>query len=191
MKTAPANGFSLIEVLIAVFVLALGVIGAAGMQLAALQTTQQAGFQTSAMHLAAEMADSMRANMRQMRLDDKDNPYLRVDHDAASTASQQNNCYGADGYCDTQQLAEFEIAEWLQRLDAALPGGRVRICRDAVLWHAENSNFSWTCTDSTSVLAPIVIKIGWREKSSEAKTFLEGEKAFSPAIALTVAPYVK
>src|SRR5690606_15894095 len=55
------NGFSLIEVLVAVFVLAVGVIGAAGMQLAALRTTQQSSFQTRALHLAAEMADYMRA----------------------------------------------------------------------------------------------------------------------------------
>lgn len=191
MKTAAANGFSLIEVLVAVFVLTLGVIGAAGMQLVALRTTQQSEFQTSAMRLAAEMADSMRANTAQMRLDDKDNPYLRVDHIAATTSSQENNCYRSDEHCDMQQLAEFDIAEWLQRLDAALPGGRVRICRDAALWHAANNSFNWACTNSVSAVAPIVIKIGWREKDSEEKTSLQNEKEFAPAIALTVAPYVK
>ena len=49
------HGFSLIEVLISVFVLAVGVIGAAGMQLTALRTTQQSVFQTKALHLATEM----------------------------------------------------------------------------------------------------------------------------------------
>jgi len=55
------NGFSLIEVLIAVFVLALGVIGVAGMQLTAMRTSQQSAFQTTAVELPAEMADKMRA----------------------------------------------------------------------------------------------------------------------------------
>src|SRR5690606_29049477 len=84
MKASTENGFSLIEVLVAVFVLAVGVIGAAGMQLAALRTSQQSSFQTRALHLAAEMADVMRANVGQMKRADAANPYLHVDYRASA-----------------------------------------------------------------------------------------------------------
>jgi type IV pilus assembly protein PilV len=101
------------------------------------------------------------------------------------------NCYRADGDCDAQQLAAFDIAQWLQRLDDALPGARVRICRDALLWHAAENNFSWDCKDSASITAPIVIKIGWRGKNAEDEIPDQDDSAFAPRLALIVAPYVK
>ncbi|MFD2273251.1 type IV pilus modification protein PilV [Undibacterium arcticum] len=71
VQTQPQNrqqgGFTLIEVLISVFVLALGVIGAAGMQLVAMRTGQQSGAQSLAVQLATEMADK---NARQRQADE-------------------------------------------------------------------------------------------------------------------------
>src|SRR2546427_10175686 len=66
MSKSQQTGFTLIEVLISVLVLALGVIGAAGMQLVAMRTGQQSGAQSLAVQPATEMADKMRANGKQM-----------------------------------------------------------------------------------------------------------------------------
>src|SRR3954468_11288154 len=89
-------GFSLIEVLVSVLVLAIGVIGAAGMQLTALRTSQQSAFQTAALELAADMADKMRANDSQMRR--TDNYYLSVDFrsgENGAPAAPSAMCYSA------------------------------------------------------------------------------------------------
>ncbi|HTH44528.1 MAG TPA: type IV pilus modification protein PilV [Oxalicibacterium sp.] len=175
------GGFSLIEVLVAALVLAFGVIGAIGMQLAALRTTQQSAFHSSALHLAADMADRMRANIGRMQTTDHDNPYLQVDYAAGQAAKSDIACYDAPG-CDPQQIAQFEIDEWLQQIDRALPQARVRICRDAAPWQLAAQNFNWDCAGANAS-APVVIKIGWRDKD-EADS---DARASAPRIALTVA----
>lgn len=196
MMASTEHGFSLIGVLISVFVLAVGVIGAAGMQLTALRTTQQSVFQTKALHLATEMADKMRANVTQMQLDDAINPYLRVDYQASLiTTSHQSthHCYGTDTYCDSGQLASFDIERWLRRIDSELPGGRVRICRDAEPWNTANRHFNWDCVAANGMasIASLVIKIGWSDKNHDGKSTGDGGKTFAPTIVLTVAPYAQ
>lgn len=192
MTRSTEHGFSLIEVLISVFVLAVGVIGAAGMQLTALRTTQQSAFQTHALYLASDTADMMRANVEHMRQEDDANAYLQVDYQSSSTTHHQSDrqCYGAENHCDATQLAHFDIAELLQRMDTDLPGGRIRICRDALSWNAAARRFEWDCTSGSNsdALAPLVIKIGWQEKNQDAKQ-LEYQEAAVPRIVLTVAGY--
>ncbi len=187
-----AHGFSLIEVLVSVFVLTVGVIGATGMHLNALRTAQQSAYQTRALHLGADMADSMRANVEQMRLADNVNPYLQVDYQSSSTSSRSTDlsCYGANEDCDTEQLARFDIDQLLQHIDADFPGGRVRICRDALPWSTKTQKFEWDCAIASSALAivPLVIKIGWQEKIPHNKTS-QGEPSITPGMVLTVAAY--
>ncbi len=190
MMTSGKHGFSMIEVLISVFVLTAGVIGAAGMQLTALRTAQQSAFQTRALYLASDMADMMLANGAQMRLDDNVNPYLRVDHQASITPHRlpDYSCYGASVHCDPEQLAQFDITQLLQQLDTNFPGGRVRICRDALPWNAETGNFAWECMAAAN--APVVIKIGWQEKDRAGSAPGDAVSA-PPRMVLTVAGYAK
>lgn len=195
MRASTENGFSLIEVLVSLFVLAVGVIGAAGMQLAALRTSQQSVFQTRALHLATEMAERMRANVGQMKLADSANPYLHIDHQSSSPshlASSLGSCYGSDAHCDAAQLAQFEIAEWLQRIDSELPEGRVRVCRDTSPWDEEGKRFKWECSGSSATESgSLVIKIGWQQKNVDGKLQRQTGEQQAPAIALLVAPYAK
>jgi type IV pilus assembly protein PilV len=156
------NGFSLVEILVSAFVLAFGVIGAIGMQLTALRTTQQSSLHTNALHLAADMADRMRANLARMREADADNPYLQVDFQSGGAIAHTGfDCYADDVDCDPVQLAQFDIAEWLTQLDRSLPNVRVRICRDA--HGGTEKRFDWSC-EAAEASAPAVIKIGWRNK---------------------------
>jgi type IV pilus assembly protein PilV len=57
-----AGGFTLIEVLIAFLLLAIGVLGLAGTQLSSLKFNQTASARTQASFLAYTIADAMRAN---------------------------------------------------------------------------------------------------------------------------------
>jgi type IV pilus assembly protein PilV len=194
MKRATEAGASLVEVLISLFIIAVGVIGTLGMHMNALRTTQQSVFHSSALHLAAEMADNMRANIRSMQVADGDNPYLNVDHQSGISANDESrvasqNCYDTRSHCDAQQLAQFDISEWLARLERSLPGARVRICRDAQPWNSAEQNFNWNCSIGSGNSASIVIKIGWKNKNE--KDDAQSENAFSPSIALTVAPYAQ
>ena len=186
------HGFSLIEVMVSVFILTVGVIGALGMHLHALRTAQQSAYQTRALHLGVEMADAMRANVEQMRLADNINPYLQVDYQSssASTHSSSLACYGANGDCDTQDLARFDIDQLLRHIDTDFPEGRVRICRDASPWNAAEDRFEWDCAAASGALAitPLVIKIGWQEKNTNHKTHQE-RTLIAPSMVLAVAAF--
>lgn len=188
------SGFTLIEVLVSVFVLTLGVIGVAGMQLTALRTTQQSNLQVTALQLAAEMADKMRANTSQMKLADEQNLFLDVDYQSASDATLPppgKTCYASA--CGADALAQFDIYEWEMRVKSALPGGRVRICRDADPWDSTIKAFKWACSASTSDAgnASMVIKIGWQGKNPDGSLIKGGDNTFPPGIAITAEPYTK
>lgn len=188
------GGFTLVEVLTSMFVLALGVIGSAGMQLTALRTAQQSAFQTAALQLASEMADKMRANGHQSGLDEL-NPFLDIDYASATDAAPAPGtlCYAAG--CSAEELAKFDIDEWKTRVKAALPGGRVRICRDSNPWDSAAGAFTWGCTPAATGAntAALVIKIGWQGKGSnpDGSAVKDAGKDFPPGIAVTVASYAK
>lgn len=59
---APARGFTLIEVLIALVVLALGLLGFALLQTMNLRYAQSANYRTQATNLAYDLIDQIRAN---------------------------------------------------------------------------------------------------------------------------------
>ncbi|WP_236233014.1 type IV pilus modification protein PilV [Pseudomonas tohonis] len=78
------RGVSLIEVMIAVFIMAVGLLGAAAMQLSALKYTDSARYRTQASFIAYDIADRIRANA------DASN----ISEYALSNASASNACSG-------------------------------------------------------------------------------------------------
>ena len=190
MKPISSNGFSLIEVLIAIFVLALGVIGAAGLQLAAIRTSQQSGAQTVAVQIANELADKMRTNSAQMKLPDSVNLFTLINYnslvDPNPTAPVM--CYGAAASCSASDLAAADIYEMLVRVKRDLPGGRIKLCRDSAPYSSANASLTWTCTNDPN--AGVTIKIGWKSKNPDG-SFNDNAGVIPPSVALTVESYVK
>jgi type IV pilus assembly protein PilV len=203
---AHEHGFSLIEVLVSLFVLAIGVTGAAAMQLTALRTAQQSAYHTAAVQLATEMADTMRANYVLNRAaggDEKDNPYLQLDYwsdpsgesaagrgTTAEPDESMERCFAHA--CEAEAWARSDIARWTARLAQTLPEARVRICRDHTPWNRATNAYSWDCTHgAATIAAPVVIKIGWRLKTSDAnRSAGSGEDAagaeFPPRLVVAV-----
>jgi type IV pilus assembly protein PilV len=167
-------GFTLAEVLVALFVVALGIAGAAGVQATALRAGQAAARMADGVQLAAALAERMRANPAAMALADAANPYLAFDYDTdAGAPPAGTGCYG-DADCNAAALAHFDLAEAAHDLTARFTGGRILACRDAAAPGAPGES-SWSC--SGEVGAPVVIKLGWREP---------GEPAALPRVALPV-----
>lgn len=179
MQAKRITGFTLIEVLVAILVLAIGVLGAAGAQLAAMQTRQATGLMSSGVQLAGSLADRMRANGGRAG-GDALNPYLRLDYDAQSgpPAAPGMLCFGQTD-CSNEQMAAFDLFEISQALHAGFPGARITVCRDAAVVAPGGQRLAWPCAGGTG--APIVIKLGWRAKSAEA------EAQFAPAVAIVAA----
>jgi len=177
------SGFSLTEVLVSIVVLAVGVLGVARMQLNALMSTRQLAFHTTAMQLASEMADKIRANT--VSMDEGESPFLGFDYssNAGDSDGQAAACFNASR-CNARQLAEFDIHEWEKQMRASLPSSRARICRDDAPWDEGMRSYRWECSDS----GPMVVKIGWRGRAANDASE-RNDNAFPPAVVMSVGAY--
>ena len=111
------RGLGLIEVLVTVVILALGLLGLAGMHAGALKGTHGALHRSLAGQLAADMIDRMRANQA----------------DARAGAYDLAGCDAVSG--GPAAAAGSDVADWCERLRALLPGGdgsirRLQLCVD-------------------------------------------------------------
>lgn len=174
MRARSFNGFTLIEVLVALFVLSVGVVGAVATQLKAQDTLHQSRLGSAATALAMSLAERMRANPVAMAAPDVANPYLQLDYDSASGApvAPPYICYG-NVACTPPALAAFDLFEVSRALYDGFPDARVRVCRDLAGWDASAGLLSWDCEGGAS--APIVIKVGWRHKA---------QARFAPAVSI-------
>jgi type IV pilus assembly protein PilV len=75
-----ARGFTLVEAMVALVVLAVGMLGIAGLYVTTLRSGGGAIFRMQAVNLAADLADRIRAN--------------RGANVAYQGAAANNNCYG-------------------------------------------------------------------------------------------------
>jgi type IV pilus assembly protein PilV len=185
VRSRLGGGFTLIEVLVAIVVLAVAIVGAAGAQLAALRTRQASALLSNGVQLAGAMAERMRANAEQMRAPDSANPYLQLRYDAAldGPPGAVPPCY-AGAACASVQLAAFDIAELKQALHAQFPGGRVAVCRDAVLWNPARAALDWQCRGASG---PIVIKLGWHARLPDGSKAQDDAGQYPPQLAIVVA----
>ncbi len=113
-------GFTLIEVMIAVLILSVGLLGLAGLQAAALQTNQSAFTRSQATAFAYDLADRMRANV----------PGVVAGNYNPANASATANCTTTTG-CTAQELAENDLAEWNALIASYLPMGGGTVCIDS------------------------------------------------------------
>lgn len=100
-----AGGFALIEVVIAMFVLAIGILGAGALQTVGMQTTQAAFYRSQAMLLAGDVLNRMRANRAVA------SSYVGNTETADATA-----CIRNDEGCSPAALALDDMREWSDRV---------------------------------------------------------------------------
>ena len=181
------KGFYLVEVLVSVFVVSIGVLGAAGLQLTAMQTSQQSGHQTFALQLAVDMANQIRAYSRSTKLNDEQNPYLSMNYKSGTQMTASDvQCLSVKENCNSLELANFAKNGWQKKVKENLPEGRVLVCRDAEPWDNNASQYKWDCNSAPNGNSPIVIKLGWREKKSNQSVPNANDKNYPPLIALVV-----
>lgn len=113
----PSRGVSLIEVLIAVLIFSLGLIGLAGLLVFATQSNHSAYLRTQATFLAGSMADRMRANSAGVW----SNAYNSNAYPMAGTPA---SCSGG---CTAAQLAQRDQLVWSNMLRSFLPGVQATI----------------------------------------------------------------
>lgn len=161
---ARSRGFTLLEVLVAIVVLSFGVLGVVGLQAMALQANKEARYQSSAVALARELGDMMRSTKNIARdTNAAQNPYI-VDYSSpAAPPAAPTNCFNAA--CPTQfAVAQFNISEWLARINATVPGVRVVVCFDDNPYGADGRP-RWACDGGATKTS--VVKIGWARQGTD------------------------
>ncbi|MEX2164106.1 MAG: type IV pilus modification protein PilV [Sulfuricaulis sp.] len=109
------RGFSLIEVLVALLVLSIGLLGLAALQTTSLQYNTGSYFRTQATFLAYDIIDRMRANTAAV-VDSDNNGY---DQPTTTNVIPPVNCDTTN--CTSAQLALYDVRKWYDRIVAVLP----------------------------------------------------------------------
>jgi len=115
------RGFSLVEVLIALVIMSVGMLGIAGLYVQSLQAGRTSMFRHFAVTLAGDVADRIRAN-----------PTAGVAYDhAADATGTDNNCVTGGVICNSADMAANDIFLWQAQADDTLPTGAVAIVFNA------------------------------------------------------------
>jgi len=101
----------MVEMLVAVLVVAIGIVGSLRLLASGLRETRSALWRTEATLLADDLAERMRANPGALDA---------YDPRRYPAGADPHACDGA-GDCTPQQVAETDVAQWLDLVAARLP----------------------------------------------------------------------
>jgi len=121
MRTAYKHyqqGIGMTEVLVAMLLLGVGVIGFSALQVRALSASHDAGFRSQASAIARDVTERMRMNP------DAIDTYRNNTLWTTPTASR-NACETAT--CTSVQLANYDIADVVNVVRATLPNGQINV----------------------------------------------------------------
>lgn len=109
MNRACQQGLSMIEVLVAMLIFAIGLLGVAGMQSLALKSSDNSNIRSLVNIHAYEIVERMRANMPAVQ---------SGQYNTISGASTVTSCLPA---CTPAALAAWDASEWHANLKADVP----------------------------------------------------------------------
>jgi len=133
-------GFTLIEVLVALIVVAIGLLGLAALQTVGLRNNHSTNLTSQAIWLANDITDRIRSN--------PSGDYNNI------SPQQPPNC----SPCTPQQMAEIDILEWNQTVNQTLPNANTVVCIDSD--PLDNQN----CVNANAANipgTPFMVRITW------------------------------
>jgi len=110
----PQKGFTLLEVMVAMVIFAVGMLGLAGIQALSLEGSHSSYSRSQAVLLAYEMVDRMKANSSAGA------NYISTA--ATAVAQPATLCDGAT--CGAAQMASFDLWQWKQAIQNSLLSGK-------------------------------------------------------------------
>lgn len=115
----------MIEILIAVFVLSVGLLGLAGLQAQSLQFNYSAYQRSQSNFLAYDIIDRMRANRDEALLG-------TYDIALADSAPTDPGCQASGATCSTAQMADFDLSQWIGDVESLLTEGDAAVALTVV-----------------------------------------------------------
>jgi type IV pilus assembly protein PilV len=156
-------GFTLIEVMIAMLVMSLGLLGIAATLVTAMHSATSNYLKQQAVQTTYDMADRMRSNFVAASVPNSSNPYIvALTSPAASVPSP--DCSAT--VCSAANMAAYDVWQWQTALKNDLPGGLGSIS---------------VVPDPATGVAQVTITVQWSDQPAQA-TF----NAASPVTPVTL-----
>jgi type IV pilus assembly protein PilV len=157
------RGSTLFEVLIAVLVLGVGILGVGAMQARSLSSSHTASMRSQAVALSQDLADRMRANLTAVRAAAPNNYSTLVPANNSCRAVYRTAVVAAPVICTPAQLAADDLFDWNDRVAALLPLGVGRVCLDST--PDDGTAGANACDGAGNVFA---VKVFWTERATRA-----------------------
>lgn len=176
-------GFSILEILVAIIILNIGMLGAIGMQATALQANKETRNQAIATTFARELAEKMRGNHTvAIRTSGVGiNPYLFdvTLPDKPDVATPATNC--STSACPLlEDAARWDVADWQSRVQKELPTPKVKVCFDQEPFDSAGKS-RWACTDNGDIA---VLKISWNKKGTDGQFVFTSQTENLPTLVI-------
>jgi type IV pilus assembly protein PilV len=149
MNKRTQAGLGLIEAMISIFVVSIGFLGFAGLQVTGLAAANDSLFRSKAIYLSYQMADRVRANLPGVQA----GSYNSFSGTGTSPACVSTSCTSA-------QLAQNDYYEWSTEVNTVLPSGQGKICLTST---------PDACDGVGSIYA---ITLSWTEKGGAQHSFV-------------------
>jgi type IV pilus assembly protein PilV len=131
MRVKKQAGATMIEILVAILVFAIGLLAVVTAQTTGLSTTQSSLHRSYAAHLSYELVDLMRLNMTEVRSANS----IFDDYDTTVDAYNETaGCMSAAQGCTTVQMAQTALSNWTDRLESELPEGKATLVNNAGMY---------------------------------------------------------
>lgn len=144
-KPRDERGISLLESLVAIVVMALGILGILGVQLRTLNDTQTGVRRAQAIRLIEDLSERTKVNPNALV---NINNYI-TGWDTDPVASK--NC--TEAKCSQSELASYDLSVWKKSVKSALPLGNANVFYAADETAAENRR-------------QLGVMVGWRENET-------------------------
>jgi type IV pilus assembly protein PilV len=167
-KPTRAAGFTLVEVLVALIIIAVGMLGLAKIQALAYASTGIAGSQSIAALQASSLASAMRANRSYWSTVANNFSFTNTAGTLASTDATLTTNYACTSACTPAQVAAHDLNIWTLALTRVLPQA--------------------TATISCLTPAGCSIQIDWVENNVSVNSQTQGNALQRPTYTVFVVP---
>ncbi|WAJ69565.1 type IV pilus modification protein PilV [Catenovulum adriaticum] len=106
MKRYNKQGFTIVELIIAMAVMAIGIVGAVATQATAKRNSVDAGQRSVAMFMAHDILERMRLNKNQLE------SYEGADYGTAAFSVESNQDCSIESRCSSAQLVVYDTIQW-------------------------------------------------------------------------------
>lgn len=156
---ASAGGFTLIEVLIAMVLLMIGLLGVAQLHFSSFQENRNALYRNQATVIAEDLIDRVRGNPTGLA----GGRYNALNFTAASSAPASVSCSAPAG-CNAQELATRDVREWSRNFVTSLDDFIPSLPQAAGSANTDAADATNACPDSTKY----DVTVSWALPSPDA-----------------------